>query len=128
MPEINTNRCPYCQEDIAVGAKKCKHCGEVLDETLKEVRQLSALTQSGATLLNNTPVRKWSPGIAALLSLVIPGAGQMYKGNIGKGICWLVLVSLGYFLFLLPGIALHIVCIVSASKGNPYVSEENIEY
>jgi DNA-directed RNA polymerase subunit M/transcription elongation factor TFIIS len=25
-------RCPYCREDICVGALKCKHCGEYLDQ------------------------------------------------------------------------------------------------
>lgn len=30
--ESGTKYCPYCQEKIAFGAKKCKHCGEWLDE------------------------------------------------------------------------------------------------
>ena len=28
-----TKRCPYCGEEILAIAKKCKHCGEWLDET-----------------------------------------------------------------------------------------------
>jgi len=28
-------KCPYCAEVIAAAAKKCKHCGEFLDETLR---------------------------------------------------------------------------------------------
>ena len=31
MPE--TKNCPYCGEEILAAAKKCKHCGEWLDET-----------------------------------------------------------------------------------------------
>ena len=27
-----TKNCPYCGEEILAGAKKCKHCGEWLDE------------------------------------------------------------------------------------------------
>lgn len=29
--EINRQKCPYCKEETAIGAKKCKHCGEWLD-------------------------------------------------------------------------------------------------
>jgi len=29
-------KCPYCMEEIADGAKKCKHCWEFLDKDLKE--------------------------------------------------------------------------------------------
>ena len=30
--EQETKRCPYCGEEILAVAKKCKHCGEWLDE------------------------------------------------------------------------------------------------
>lgn len=30
--EANTKKCPYCQETIAAGAMKCKHCGEWLNK------------------------------------------------------------------------------------------------
>jgi TM2 domain-containing membrane protein YozV len=33
------------------------------------------------------------PGVAAVLSLVIPGAGQMYRGDIGAGFIWLVVTD-----------------------------------
>jgi len=40
--------------------------------------------------------KKKSIGIAVLLSAIIPGAGQMYLGRVGKGIiilltCWLII-------------------------------------
>jgi len=31
-----TKECPYCAEEILVAAKKCKHCGEFLDDELKK--------------------------------------------------------------------------------------------
>ena len=30
--EQETMKCPYCGEEILAVAKKCKHCGEWLDE------------------------------------------------------------------------------------------------
>lgn len=40
-----TKRCPYCGEEILAIAKKCKHCGEWLDETppLKETKTCPTL-------------------------------------------------------------------------------------
>ena len=60
----------------------------------------------------------WSPGIAAVLSLVIPGAGQMYKGQIANGLVWLICVVIGYFFLVIPGLILHFFCILGAAAGD----------
>jgi TM2 domain-containing membrane protein YozV len=61
-----------------------------------EIRQ--QLEASGAALRPPTVVVQSRPsnGVAAVLSLFIPGAGQMYKGKIGWGIAWLLCTVLGY--------------------------------
>jgi hypothetical protein len=43
----------------------------------------------------------------------------MYKGQIFNGLLWLVLVVLGYVFFVVPGIILHLFCIIGASMGDP---------
>jgi TM2 domain-containing membrane protein YozV len=55
-----------------------------------------------------------SPGLAAVLSLVLPGAGQLYAGRPVAALLWFILVGLGYMLFL-PGLILHVFCIGSAA-------------
>jgi len=65
------------------------------------------------------PPQVWNPGVAAVLSLFIPGAGQMYKGNIGEGIGWLIITAIGYVFLICPGIIIHLACIFSAAKGDP---------
>ena len=30
----NSRKCPYCMEPIRANAKKCKHCGEIIDVTM----------------------------------------------------------------------------------------------
>jgi TM2 domain-containing membrane protein YozV len=65
------------------------------------------------------PGRAWSPGLAAALSLAIPGAGQMYKGQVRGGFLWLGAVVLGYMTFIVPGVVLHVLCVISATQGDP---------
>ena len=41
--------------------------------------------------------RRKDPGIAAILSFVVPGAGQIYNGEFLRGIFWLVITP-GFWL------------------------------
>ena len=58
--------------------------------------------------------RPASPLVAAGLSLLIPGAGQLYAGSVLSAILWFLLVSAGYTL-ILPGLILHLFCIAAAA-------------
>ena len=98
-------RCPFCAEEVQDEAKICRHCNADL---VSNTRSTTVAAQGPA----------WSKGVAALLSFVIPGAGQMYKGQILNGLVWLVAVFVGYFVFIVPGIILHILCIFGAASGD----------
>lgn len=102
-------KCPFCAEDIQDAAIVCKHCG----------RDLATGTAPQQTVIVQAPRRTWSPGVAAVLSLVIPGAGQMYKGKVGAGLAFLFCTVIGYMLYIVPGLILHIICIVNAASGAP---------
>jgi len=41
----------------------------------------------------------------------------MYGGKILKGIIWLIAGVLGYWLWVVPGVIIHICCIVNAYKA-----------
>lgn len=110
-PTPSTRTCPYCAEPIAREARKCKHCGEYLGATLRQSRPPSVHV--------HTHGRRWSPGVAAVLSLFLPGVGQIYKGEVVLGLCWLLFVPLGYLCFFLPGLVLHLACVITAGMGNP---------
>jgi len=51
---------------------------------------------------------------------LIPGAGQIYKGQPINGIVWFVLTVAGYIAFIIPGVVLHLCCIIGAAMGDPY--------
>jgi TM2 domain-containing membrane protein YozV len=116
MSEITqVKKCPYCSEWINVDARKCRHCGEIFDAELR-----AKSYQHSPSIIVQQRERKWSPGIAALLSFLIPGAGQIYKGNLVSGILWFIFTGIGYFLLVIPGLILHLICIFAAASGDPY--------
>ena len=53
-------------------------------------------------------------GVPAILSLFIPGLGQMVKGQVGKGILILIVTVVGYMFMIIPGLIIHIWQIVDA--------------
>ena len=53
--------------------------------------------------------------IAAVLSAIVPGAGQLYAGRPLSALAWFTLVSMGYLLLIVPGVVLHILCVASAA-------------
>ncbi len=55
--------------------------------------------------------------MAALLSLLVPGLGQLYRGRVFAGLMWFVLTGLGYVAFIIPGLILHLLCVCSAFFG-----------
>lgn len=55
-----------------------------------------------------------SPGIAAVLSVLIPGLGQLYSGRLGAGAVWFLVTGLAYWAVLVPGFIVHALCIWSA--------------
>jgi TM2 domain-containing membrane protein YozV len=72
------------------------------------------------TVINHPPVQRWSPALAAVLSFLVPGLGQLYKGQFINAIVWFFLVGVGYLALILPGMLLHFFCIVGAASGNPW--------
>ena len=71
-------------------------------------------------VIYHLPVRRFSPGVAAILSLFVPGLGQLYKGQFFRAIVWFVIVLAGYLALVLPGVVLHACCILGALSGNPW--------
>jgi hypothetical protein len=116
-PQPETKECPYCAEVILARAIKCRYCGEMLDGSPV------GAADDGDEDNPAYPLRRlWRPGVAGLLSLIIPGAGQMYRGKFGAGLLWLVCVSLGY-IFIIPGLILHVISIFNAASGDPTVDD-----
>lgn len=64
-----------------------------------------------------------SNGAAAVISLILPGVGQMCQGRIGTGLVWFVLAPFawvaGAFTCGLAAIVFYVACIVNAATYTP---------
>jgi len=135
-----TTRCRFCAEVILVGAKKCKHCHEYLDDAMRELQvqrgqinqivagqaagqasaaQVSAALVPAVQSRDPQQLQHWNTTTstqAALLSFFVPGLGQMCSGRVPAGLLWMMFTCLGYVCFIVPGIVLHILCVINASR------------
>ncbi len=55
-----------------------------------------------------------SPGLSAVLSVLIPGLGQLYSGRLLAGALWFLITGFAYWAVLVPGFLCHALCIWSA--------------
>ena len=74
-----------------------------------------ALVRAAPSAITRTP--EPHAGVAALLSALVPGAGQLYAGRPISALGWFVVVSLGYLMLVVPGVVLHVLCIASAASA-----------
>lgn len=134
-PVQDRSPCPFCREMIASSAVKCRHCNEFLDGRPREYQQPpqqifmqphavpAAPAQHVNVVVNqhtNIGSRKrWSALVAMFLSFIIPGLGQLYKGQFLNGLVWFIVVIVGYVAFIVPGIVLHVCCVLGAGLGDP---------
>lgn len=57
------------------------------------------------------------PGISAVLSVLVPGLGQVYSGRLLAGGLWFLATSLAYWAILVPGFLVHALCVWSAFQS-----------
>ena len=64
----------------------CKNCGKEIDDKAEICPHCGVRSKLSSTVTKN-------PGLAAIISFFFPGLGQIYNGEIGKGILFIVAVS-----------------------------------
>jgi TM2 domain-containing membrane protein YozV len=99
--------------------EKCPECGAGLPDELAEKCPLcGALTAK----------KEKSPGIAAILSFIFAGSGQIYNGDMVKGILVLLGTLIGALIFLVPGVIVWIYGIYDAYTTSKKMNEGTIPY
>ena len=92
--------CPFCAEPISPRAKKCRHCGEMLDATLRKAEEALRASERGSNVYMNAAVAAVpqyghtpkSRTTAVVLALLLGGIGahKFYLDRTGQGILYLI--------------------------------------
>ena len=75
--------------------------------------EFDSIDASGEVRVRRLP----SPGIAAVLAVLIPGLGHVYCGRLLAGALWFAFISFGYWAFLVPGLLPHAISIYTAYRS-----------
>jgi POT family proton-dependent oligopeptide transporter len=77
-----------------------------MDRRATEANELPETVQVPATEIGGPPAaaqKHRNPIVAAFLSLIVPGVGQMYRGQMGAGLSWLFAYALAWLWYYLGG-------------------------
>jgi TM2 domain-containing membrane protein YozV len=110
---------PNIQQRNIVMPEVCPECGAVMQDELAEKCPLCS------TL---SPKREKSSKVAALLSLVFPGSGQVYNGEMMKGILVLIGSLVGILIYLVPGIIVWIYGIYEAYTTSEKMNKGKVPF
>lgn len=92
-----TKNCPYCGEEILAGAKKCKHCGEWLEEEVKPATPIVVTPPSPSVNVSPSPTEQ------NVSQPVYVQTTVMQQSN-GLGTAGFVLALIAALLSWLPGV------------------------
>ena len=67
--------------------------------------------------IERRPPRIPSPGVAAVLSVLVPGLGHVYAGRLLAGLVWFLATGFGYWAILVPGFAIHVASVYFAYQA-----------
>ena len=125
---MSTKICPYCGATIPADSEFCPNCGARLTgatsappppvpaavpppQPAQQIPPGQPMPQQPVVVQNKKEVV-----LAAILSFIIPGLGQIYVGNVKKGIIYIILAVVLYIIFWPLGFLFAIYAIYDAYK------------
>ena len=112
--------CPNCGNKVEPGKRFCENCGTPITSVQPApVQATPAPTQTNAQpqySATTAPTQQKNVGIAAAASFLFAGLGQVYNGNLLRGLGIFFGTLIGYLFFMIPGIIVWIYGIYDAYK------------
>lgn len=103
--------CPTCGKQLQFeNAEICPNCGVRIQGQSAQIKG------------------EKSPGIAALLSFVFTGLGQVYNGDFKRGVLFLIGTLVGFLFFIIPGIIVWVYQIYDAYSTAKKMSAGEIPF
>ncbi|MEZ5362171.1 MAG: hypothetical protein R2748_07445 [Bryobacterales bacterium] len=68
---------------------------------------------------NSAQRQRWNPGVAAVLSFVIPGLGQIYKRQLLDGFGFLFFYVAGFYFFVVASVFVWMWSVYNAATFDP---------
>jgi TM2 domain-containing membrane protein YozV len=109
-PDPNFSVEPSKGTDVPVASHSCPHCGAEITHQEAEICPNCGVRVKVAPQIKGEK----SQGIAALLSFFFPGLGQVFDGNLTRGVIFLIGTFVGTLFFFVPGLIVWIYQIYDA--------------
>lgn len=131
---INQQKCQKCGFDLIPSSYFCSNCGNKLDNNQKNNTQDYRQQNFQQNYQINNHYQKPIYTFPAFLSLILPGLGQIVKGEIKNGLVIFLLLffyiislfSSFSFLYLICLLATHIAQVYHAARKNPHDENDNM--
>jgi TM2 domain-containing membrane protein YozV len=108
--------CRECGHQVSSEATACPSCGVPNPSTEPPPLNARHWEPQPPAQPQVVYVQRQGPsgGIAAVLSFFLPGLGQLYKGQAGRGLLWFFASLIGYAMLIFPGLLIHLFCVINA--------------
>lgn len=112
QPVYAAVQCRFCGGEIAIGAQKCRHCGEWQTPQVQPIMPQPTYQQSATPY---QPTSSKSKVVAALLAFFLGGFGahEFYLGRNGSGLAFLCCFLASSWL-VFPMIIIGLICLIQA--------------
>jgi predicted Zn finger-like uncharacterized protein len=115
-----TKKCDFCGEEVLAIAKKCKHCGEILDPALRQVEELKRQVVSLSNNENSKPVIVLNsiPNVSEEKTLYKAGAHYfIFLPSIAIVLLGLLFLNLKSIVLIFLGLTLFVFGIIDFIKA-----------